>query len=364
MRITCPECHLKGLVDTAPLAMRAHVICVRCEADFEAMLVDGKVETVLLPSSHELSLNQMASQNHDLPVIYAKPDPDESLEPLDIPVVFVQDDKPALVDEDFTLTVLSDVETDLQDEVATQKSDEQEVSSCNLEESEPDSSCLSTLPDVPVLRDERPLEFNRPSENSFPTQDKYSMGVRLMRVSPVWLLISGLVFISLIVLFNWATKPDAQAHNLTANRSLSNSATNRAAYKPASASVTVPTELVEKASPSPVPTATPTVETKERSEVSQSQPENPKNETQRIGSLTVQVGSYPDGAQANERAAHLKSAGYDAQVMEVELPKRGNWYRVQTGRFNNRNEAASYTNELRRKGLADSYIITESTSQE
>ncbi len=47
MRVTCPKCQCKGLVDTAPLLNKARVTCVRCGADYDVLLVDGAVETSL-----------------------------------------------------------------------------------------------------------------------------------------------------------------------------------------------------------------------------------------------------------------------------------------------------------------------------
>jgi cell division protein FtsN len=78
------------------------------------------------------------------------------------------------------------------------------------------------------------------------------------------------------------------------------------------------------------------------------------------GNLTIQVGSFNDQGQANERAARLKSAGADARVVRADLPGKGTWYRVQVGGFASREEATSYGNQLRSKGLAPDFIITTS----
>jgi cell division septation protein DedD len=77
------------------------------------------------------------------------------------------------------------------------------------------------------------------------------------------------------------------------------------------------------------------------------------------GNLTVQVGSFRDQAEANERAARLKSAGAaDARVVKVEIPGKGVWYRVQVGGFSSREEAMSYGGQLRSKGVASDFIVT------
>ena len=51
MRVTCPKCQCQGMLDTAPLLNKAHVTCVRCGADYEALSVEGVVETTLLSES-------------------------------------------------------------------------------------------------------------------------------------------------------------------------------------------------------------------------------------------------------------------------------------------------------------------------
>lgn len=76
------------------------------------------------------------------------------------------------------------------------------------------------------------------------------------------------------------------------------------------------------------------------------------------GNLTVQIGSFNDQAQANERAARLKSAGIDARVVRADIPGKGAWYRVQVGGFASREEATNYGNQLKAKNLAQDFIVT------
>lgn len=77
------------------------------------------------------------------------------------------------------------------------------------------------------------------------------------------------------------------------------------------------------------------------------------------GNLTVQVGSFKDQGEANDRAARLKSAGAtDARVVKVDIPGKGVWYRVQVGGFASREEAMSYGGQLRSKGVASDFIVT------
>ncbi|MDQ3805402.1 MAG: SPOR domain-containing protein, partial [Acidobacteriota bacterium] len=77
------------------------------------------------------------------------------------------------------------------------------------------------------------------------------------------------------------------------------------------------------------------------------------------GNFTVQVGSYNDPSEANQRVSQLRAAGFEARAVEVELPKRGTWYRVQAGRFETREEATQAGAQMRARGAAAEAIVTE-----
>jgi cell division septation protein DedD len=232
-----------------------------------------------------------------------------------------------------------------------------------------------------VVTEEQPVGFVHTAKDALPDADKYSLGVRLMRVSPVWLVCSGLLFISLIFAFNWATKPNAQANNLTSDHSLTESAANTGTQQTAS---NAPAQAAEQAkvetdrNHSMDANAASTVNVASSmnaapsitsAEVNDSPAANSALEVKTSqlergsGNFTVQVGSYSDGAQAQERAVGLKSAGFDARVLSIQLPRRGTWYRVQAGRFGTREEAARYALQLREKKLAAESIITEIQDQ-
>ncbi len=76
------------------------------------------------------------------------------------------------------------------------------------------------------------------------------------------------------------------------------------------------------------------------------------------GNLTIQVASFNDQAQANDRVARLRAAGVDARVVRADIPGKGLWYRVQIGGFGTREEAMSYGNQLRSKGAVQDFIVT------
>lgn len=79
--------------------------------------------------------------------------------------------------------------------------------------------------------------------------------------------------------------------------------------------------------------------------------------TPKQGSLTIQVASFGDQAQANERVTRLQSLGAQARVVKADISGK-TWYRVQVGGFKSREEATSYANKLKGQGAVQDFIIT------
>ena len=201
-------------------------------------------------------------------------------------------------------------------------------------------------------------------------RDRYSFGVQMMRVSPAWLVVGGLAFVSLIVLCTWLVKPARQEEQFAARVPARNQATNQ---RPADASKP-PTAATNKqataARPDAQKTATeqkpaepkPAAESKPAElKAAESKPVVPAAaaDLKEDGKFTVQVGSFPDEAQARERVNRLKAAGFDGRVVAAQIPNRGTWYRVQAGRFGDRDAAGRYGSAIRSKGVADGAMVTE-----
>ena len=77
------------------------------------------------------------------------------------------------------------------------------------------------------------------------------------------------------------------------------------------------------------------------------------------GKFTIQVGSYNLAPEADDRAAALRKAGYDARVSSAVLPGKGTWYRVHSGRFGARDEALRYERQLKASGVVASTFVAE-----
>lgn len=76
------------------------------------------------------------------------------------------------------------------------------------------------------------------------------------------------------------------------------------------------------------------------------------------GNLTIQVASFNDQGQANERVSWFRSKGVEARSVKVDIPGKGTWHRVQIGGFKSREEASNYASQLKSKGILQDFIIT------
>ena len=222
-------------------------------------------------------------------------------------------------------------------------------------------------------------KFSAPHEAS-PIVHENSSGMRVMRASPLTLIACGLVFLSLIFILDFTslsgTRADQTALGPAPSNRQAKDQTSPAVQQPRpqpSAPVAQPQPAVETASIVPAVEAAPVVH-KEDAEKQQPAPTPaPAADTQAVkvepppaqaprgeDGFTLQIGSYNELSQAQERAAKLESAGVSAYVARVEIPRRGTWYRVQTGRFGNREEAVRYGTQLRSKGVVADFIVAPS----
>jgi cell division septation protein DedD len=217
---------------------------------------------------------------------------------------------------------------------------------------------------VNAVEDSRPV----PSPTNAP--DFYAVGVRLIKMSPVWLLTVTGGFALLILLLSWVRPGGGEADAA----SIPNDAKSVAVqYRQASAA---PLPSTETHAPAPVtdvrlevvaethPAEAPQVATKTPAPVEATPAEQPKEPARTVtpandagGKFTVQVGSFNVESQANERISSLRASGFDARATAVEIPGRGTWYRVQVGRFGGREEAAKVAAQLRDKGAATASMV-------
>ncbi len=227
---------------------------------------------------------------------------------------------------------------------------------------------------------EESVQMSRPTALTSGNDFRAHSGMRVLRTSPIILVSCGIVFVSLIFLLDLRAQTDTRTEQKAdASRPVSNSPAKNQAV-----AVSVPEEKVQANVPvatpqpsatpaalTPTPAPSPASQNKDEELAGQrSAPASSDVETSGVeatsasasadqGNYTLQVGSFNDLAEASERVARLGSLGVKAYVARVEIPRRGTWYRVQTGSFASREEAARYGTQLRNKGTVPDFIIAE-----
>ena len=74
---------------------------------------------------------------------------------------------------------------------------------------------------------------------------------------------------------------------------------------------------------------------------------------------TIQLGSFQNGEVAKAFSESLAEKGYEPHVMKLEVPGKGNVYRVRIGRFKTMEEAQKKAAELERKENVSAFITSK-----
>jgi cell division septation protein DedD len=209
-----------------------------------------------------------------------------------------------------------------------------------------------------------------------PSPDLYAVGVRLIKMSPVWLLsvTGGFLLLTMLLGFVRPAGGDADAASVP-NDAKPVAAVRAQAQAPAQTNVEVTAAVAagqpkaapeaQPAPPAPVAEVKPEVKPEAPAQPAPAAPvEQPKapakaeaKQAETGGKFTVQVGSFNSESQANERISALRASGFEARSAVVEIPGRGTWYRVHVGRFREREEAARAAAQLREKGAVSASMV-------
>jgi septal ring-binding cell division protein DamX len=168
--------------------------------------------------------------------------------------------------------------------------------------------------------------------------DGYEVGRRLLRLAPVWLLLIAVAFVLALLVFGWLSRRGAPGEE-----AFRNEATNQSATTP---------EAARASSSPPKPTPTPAV-----AESSASPAATPAAPDE-AGSYSVQIGAFADISRANEEVSRLRAAGFEARVSESNAATRFR-FRVRSGLYATREEAARLASELRARGVAAGAVIID-----
>ncbi|MCA1593900.1 MAG: SPOR domain-containing protein [Acidobacteria bacterium] len=374
MKVTCPQCSTENSIDADGAATGSSVVCERCAASDEALLVDDEMLTCMLLDDETVAPSVLSTLSVEPLPLAVSATPDDVLTiPAAESGAFHAGDQALVLEDVFRMhsfptapaEAFSSAETPWAEGIEFEDAWKQFSSATGM-------AGLEALPSHASTRDEFETKASQPQHpaavNNAPVNpDNYAVGVRLLRIAPAWLLLGGISFISIIVLCSWI-RPVGTSETFAANPVRQNEAINLA---PAPASSLPAKSILPEA---PVAASEPVAEAKASKEVKAAEDstssaelkptqaatakrsEEPAGES---GNFTLQVSSHSEMSQANGQVSTLRAAGFEAHVTQVEIAKRGTWYRVQSGRFQTREEASRYASQLRDKGAAASAIITE-----
>ena len=341
MQLICPRCHTNNRFGAERPAAPARFVCVGCREEFEAVVGDGVLRTVLPQDERGLA-----------PFGSSAPEPDEDFfdilsipqEPYAVPVA---EAAPAQVLED-VFAVEPEAAESSQAPAPVEAAAEFDPPHVTESSAEPAASSpaqsvqAKAAPAAEVAAAGASASGRVPPP---PSVDKYAVGMRVLRVSPAWLLLSSLGFFAVLLTLSWMSRPVGPVGEAVAavGVKMPNQATNPALKAAPVAAPAAPEKPAPEAAKAPAP-----------------QPEAPRSsEGAGGGNFTVQVGSFNNPSEANQRVSQLRAAGFESRSVAVELPGRGTWFRVQVGRYATREEAAKAGAQMRVEGAAAAVMVTE-----
>lgn len=110
--------------------------------------------------------------------------------------------------------------------------------------------------------------------------------------------------------------------------------------------------------PTPQPTLQPTPKTTPTPPATKQANVTPPIEAG-TGRFAVQIGAYQEQAEATANLAKMKGQGIDARMISVTLPNKGMWHRVQVGRFETRDAATRFGQQLQARKTIAGFMVTE-----
>ena len=170
--------------------------------------------------------------------------------------------------------------------------------------------------------------------------DGHAVGRRVLRLAPAWLLLTVVAFVLALLFFSWVGRRGGASEG----EAFRNEATNRPAATPEGAHAAAP-----PSKPTPAAEATPAATAEAKAGAAAAD---------EAGSYSVQVGAFAEVARANELVSRLRAAGFEARVSESEEATRFR-FRVRSGLYATREEAARLASELRARGVAAESVIID-----
>lgn len=362
MRVICPNCDRRGLIYAESLSdLPPRAVCPRCAAPFRAVPSGFEPATVATAATHAPA-SPSAFITERVTASHVSSSRGFIVNPLHATTHDDEDDVLALP--------RMDISDDARDDAR-----------------EDGAGVVLDLDGGLFAREPRA----RPRDAS----DNYRRAVRLMNVSPLWMLAACAGFFALVFVFDLLLTPAPRANGeATSLASVNNEATNRATARRTRASDADQSEEsaahearhetgdarigydegssadtdahadrneLKRAPVSDAPTDladTPARATEVSFAHASGELRVDAGGEAQASTMTIQLGSFRVAAEAEAQAGTLRAAGFDARVVEQQNSKRP-WYCVQTGLFGAREDAERHLLELRAKGFAASYTLRE-----
>lgn len=353
MKIVCMDCQTESYMDVDLLKDKKHIECNHCADSLPATSPDEAAEQASFPAADASVFCSDISHQAPAESSFPNSGADDILEISDIPPI----------QETSDLLELDAVISFPLDEPVAEFPEASQVSQLN-ETPEPLKMMPQELPEqvtpqlIPATKPSETVEESSTSAQSFeavPPVGKGGFGSgKVLTIGTPVLLILVVAFVVFITLGNIITAPTGEVRADSATPARTVSLPDKEIKQPA---VSVPAKPAEAVKPTPA--ATPIVtESKPPVETPSTNPATVPASAPEKGQFTVQVGSHNEPGAANDQAEKLKAAGFEPRVVSVDIPKRGRWYRVQTGSFNSREEANQHGAQILAKGAAETFVIS------
>ncbi len=355
MKIICMDCHNETHLEVEMLKDNKKMTCARCEENSLATPAGSLDDWSATPRFEEPKSSAPAA---DYAFEILEPQAAEA-DVLEIPEKSLELYNPERAETEDFILYEPEVAPAVEEPLAEQVEEQPDVLFFSQVEdnTEPPPIDLGLVDGSTPREEPAPVQFIEVAAP--PVVEAAAPGkVKLLKFSTASLAAGLTVFLAFIFLGDTFLKSSGDITQVTA--------APRPAKEivPETKKLAAATEATPAPQPSPTqaPTPEPTQAPTPAPETKQAETPAPPAEAQHsaaAGRYAVQVGSYNEAGQANERAEKLRAAGYDPRVVSVELPKRGTWYRVMVGSFDDRAEANRFGAQLRAKGAAQDFVIGE-----
>jgi cell division protein FtsN len=360
MKIICMDCHTESCIEIEQLKDKKRLVCEHCSKNLQLSSANQTEEQIYSPAADALDFQSVAA---------SEPLSEKGIslfgeeEVLEIPFETEMAQSPD-PDELLPLPIYDDLNSPAVEETPSAVSLGDDPVKAQAFAPESPRQFFSTFTPAAEASTQQTPDLSRPSslaEVSVCELETAPNRVKLLSVKSSILMAASVAFVLFIALGEKIIRPASKPSPLTENSSpvitpkqdvkTTNAATSSA--QPETAGSTQP----ESPEPNPTPAAQ-VSETKPRDVEVAPSASQPPSIAAAAGQFTIQVGSHNNVEQANEQAAKLNAAGFEPRIVSVDIPKRGRWYRVQSGSFANRDEANRYGSQVLAKGAAGTFVVS------